>query len=245
MVPSPNRKFTHFDSKNSIFNNLPFAEDREGQAFTSYELSADGKKTVIRNLRSFNGIIGHSKPKVQNPERVVIDLCRSTWEEAFAKELPESTRSMSSKNLRISLTNVKRLHLEEEPGKVTAASESESESESVKEEFQIDDIARWSLPRIILHQMLHCRYYGLNDANLNGGHPICTYTGWEKAGMGISTLPPKSRVHNAESYAMLGVLARLADMRPEGKEMGGYTLSREYAGERAKGVVRFYEDITS
>lgn len=43
---------------------------------------------------------------------------------------------------------------------------------------------------------------------------------------------------------MLEVLARLADMKPAGEETGGYTLPREDEGERAKGLVRFYEDIT-
>ncbi|KAH7634520.1 hypothetical protein B0T09DRAFT_254488, partial [Sordaria sp. MPI-SDFR-AT-0083] len=224
--PSSSLKFTHLDHKNFVFNTLPFAEDFKGQAFTPHVLSAEGKNGVIRNLWGLDGIKGHFE--VYNPDRVVIDLCKSTWE-AFGK-LPDSIRA--AKN-RLCLAHLKPLNPGEE-------AKDEAALGPVKE-FKVDDIVQWSILGIIFREMMHCRYYGLHDANASG--PIYTYLGWEAGCMDSTTLPP-SYVHNAEIYAMLGVLARLADMRPAGEEAGGYTLSREDEGERANGVVRFYEDIT-
>ncbi|CCC07866.1 hypothetical protein SMACR_01431 [Sordaria macrospora] len=184
-------------------------------AFTPHVLSAEGKNGVIRNLWGLDGIKGHFE--VYNPDRVVIDLCKSTWE-AFGK-LPDSIRA--AKN-RLCLAHLKPLNPGEE-------AKDEAALGPVKE-FKVDDIVQWSILGIIFREMMHCRYYCLHDANASG--PIYTYLGWEAGCMDSTTLPP-SYVHNAEIYAMLGVLARLADMRPAGEEAGGYTLSREDEGERA------------
>lgn len=154
---------------------------------------------------------------------MVIDLCKSTWE-AFGK-LPDSIRA--AKN-RLCLAHLKPLNPGEE-------AKDEAALGPVKE-FKVDDIAQWSILGIIFREMMHCRYYGLHDANDSG--PIYTYLGWEAGCMDSTTLPP-SYVHNAESYAMLGVLARLADMSLLVRRRVGIRCREKTKGRGLRGLCAF------
>ncbi|KAK3355450.1 hypothetical protein B0H65DRAFT_554889 [Neurospora tetraspora] len=198
--------FTSLDPPNFVFNTGSFPTNVTRQAFTSYKLSTEGANGEVRDLFGLTGIRGDSN--VQNPARVVIDLCQETWE-AFS----DSTRANN-----------------------------DSASDLLEYRGKVDDVSKWSIPRIIFHEMMHCRYYGL-DMDDTYAIALCSATctsGWESC----MNIPRGPSCVDAERYALLGFMARLADLRPEGEERGGYTLSRTDEGERVKGVVRFYEDVT-
>ncbi|EAA35163.1 hypothetical protein GE21DRAFT_1968 [Neurospora crassa] len=217
------RALTYLDPTNSVFNTGSFPSNLTRQAFTSYELSTEGSANgQVHNLFGLTGIQGQSN--VQNPARVVIDLGQATWE-AFSDSTRRAKRKTST-----------RYHDNASVSDLGMLLKSKVESKVD------DDVSQWSsVPKIIFHEMMHCRYYGLCDANANAT------VGWQSCmdvvrwGSG-----PSCVVLNAESYAMLGLMAWLADIRPDDEETaGGYTLSREDEGERVKGVVRFYADITA
>lgn len=230
---SSSSPFTYLDPTNSIFNTGSFPSNLTRQAFTSHELSTEGDANgQVHNLFGLTDIQGHSK--VQNPATFVIDLGQETWE-AFSDN---STRRAKKKTSSRYQDNAS---VSSDLGMLL----------KYKSTCKVDDISQWSsVPKIIFHEMMHCRYYGLHDADANASASAtgtCTAVGsnWQSCmdvvrwGSG-----PSCVVLNAESYAMLGLMARLADIRPDDEETGGYTLSREDEGERVKGVVRFYSDIT-
>ncbi|EGZ76771.1 hypothetical protein NEUTE2DRAFT_123394 [Neurospora tetrasperma FGSC 2509] len=219
--PSP---LTYLDPTNSVFNTGSFTSNLTRQAFTSYELSAEGANGQVHNLFGLTGIQGRSN--VQNPARVVIDLGQETWE-AFSDSTRRAKKTSSRYQDNASVSD---------PGM----------SLKYKVESKVDDVSQWSVPKIIFHEMMHCRYYGLHDANANASAATCTVgSNWQSCMDVVRWGGPSCVVLNAESYAMLGLMARLAGIRPDDEEKGGYTLSREDEGERVKGVVRFYPDITT
>ncbi|EGO51965.1 hypothetical protein NEUTE1DRAFT_113989 [Neurospora tetrasperma FGSC 2508] len=229
-LSSSSSHLTYLDPTNSVFNTGSFPSNLTRQAFTSHELSTEGAKGQVHNLFGLTGIQGHSN--VQNPARVVIDLGQKTWE-AFSDSIRSIREKKSSSRYQDN------------------ASVSDLTCMLLKYKSKVDDVSQWSsVPKIIFHEMMHCRYYGLHDANANANaSATCTCTvgsNWQSCmdvvrwGSG-----PSCVVLNAESYAMLGLMAWLADVRPDDEETSGYTLSREDEGERVMGVVRFYSDITA
>ncbi|KAK3488482.1 hypothetical protein B0T13DRAFT_423849 [Neurospora crassa] len=211
---SSSSSLTYLDPTNSVFTTDSFPSNLTRQAFTSYELSTEGANGQVHNLFGLTGIQGQSN--VQNPARVVIDLGQATWE-AFSDSTRRAKKTSSRYQDKAMLLNYK--------------------------SCKVDDVSQWSsVPKIIFHEMMHCRYYGLYDANANANATVGRQSCMDVVRWGSG---PSCVVLNAESYAMLGLMAWMADIRPDGEETGGYTLSREDEGERVKGVVRFYRDITA
>lgn len=83
----------------------------------------------------------------------------------------------------------------------------------------INDLIVSSVPRVIFHEVMHAPPFYMDDVPLNG--ETCT---WE-----VVMNSKKGEAHtNAESMAVLGMWAWLADTRPAGRSKGGYSLDRNW-----------------
>lgn len=83
----------------------------------------------------------------------------------------------------------------------------------------INDLIVSSLARVVFHEMMHAPPFHLDDIPLDG--ETCT---WE-----VVMHSKKGEAHrNAESMAVLGLWAYLADTRPAGWKKGGYSLDRNW-----------------
>lgn len=83
----------------------------------------------------------------------------------------------------------------------------------------IADLSPTLLPRLLFHEFLHCRAYLLDDHPRDGETSGWEYCMRRKKGEAAGC---------AESVALLGLWAALADMRPAGRVRGGFSVDRRW-----------------
>ncbi|KAM7199262.1 hypothetical protein V8F33_004510 [Rhypophila sp. PSN 637] len=88
-------------------------------------------------------------------------------------------------------------------------------------QINIGDIGEHLITRLIFHEFMHCSAYGRDDApGDNEGHT----SGWEYC----MRLTKSQACAGAESIAYLALAAGLAEMRPQNKTTGGFTIDRTW-----------------
>ncbi|KAJ0119741.1 hypothetical protein J7T55_013945 [Diaporthe amygdali] len=86
----------------------------------------------------------------------------------------------------------------------------------------INDIISGSMARIIIHEVMHCFPYYLDDVSLQFSDGAYETSSWEA----VMNCKKGDAHRNAESIALLGLWAALADTIPRGSTNGGFTLDR-------------------
>ncbi|KAI3398368.1 hypothetical protein diail_9460 [Diaporthe ilicicola] len=89
-------------------------------------------------------------------------------------------------------------------------------------EITINDIISSSMTRLILHEVMHCLPYYLDDFTLHLADGTSETSSWEA----VMNCKKGDAHRNAESIALLGLWAALADTTPQWSATGGFTLDR-------------------
>lgn len=84
---------------------------------------------------------------------------------------------------------------------------------------KVGRLAESLIPRLLFHEFMHCRHYLLDDHRRDRETSGWKYCMRRKKGEAATC---------AESMAMLGLWAGLADLRPRGQPRGGFTLDRKW-----------------
>ncbi|KAL1846966.1 hypothetical protein Daus18300_014096 [Diaporthe australafricana] len=86
----------------------------------------------------------------------------------------------------------------------------------------INDMISSSMTRLILHEVMHCLPYYLDDVRLEFPGATSETSSWEA----VMNCKKGDAHRNAESVALLGLWAALADTIPHRSTAGGFTLDR-------------------